>query len=38
MLRLMCFSHAQIAQELGKSEGAVRVILHRGLAELAEHL
>ena len=38
MARLMGLSHAQIAQELGKSEGAVRVILHRALAELAENL
>ncbi len=38
MARLMGLSHAQIAQELGKTEGAVRVMLHRALAELAEHL
>ena len=38
MARLMGLSHAQIAKELGKSEGAVRVMLHRALAELAEHL
>ena len=28
------FSYAEIAAALGKSEGAVRVILHRGLAKL----
>ena len=34
----MGLSHAQIAQELGKSEVAVRTMLSRALAELAEHL
>lgn len=38
MARLMGLSHAQIAQELGKSEVAVRSMLSRALAELAEHL
>ncbi|MCC7061232.1 MAG: sigma-70 family RNA polymerase sigma factor [Planctomycetes bacterium] len=38
MARLMGLSHAQIAQELGKSEVAVRTMLSRALAELAEHL
>lgn len=28
------FSYAEIAASLGKSEGAIRVILHRGLARL----
>ena len=28
------FSYAEIAAALGKSEGAIRVILHRGLAKL----
>jgi len=38
MARLMGLSHAQIAAELGKSEVAVRSILSRALAELAESL
>jgi DNA-directed RNA polymerase specialized sigma24 family protein len=38
MARLMGLSHAQIAAELGKSEVAVRSILSRALAELAECL
>jgi RNA polymerase sigma-70 factor (ECF subfamily) len=38
MARLMGLSHAEIARELGKSEVAVRSLLSRALAELAEHL
>jgi RNA polymerase sigma factor (sigma-70 family) len=38
MARLMGLSHAQIAQELGKTEVAVRSILSRALAEIAAHL
>ena len=38
MARLMGLSHAQIAQELGKTEVAVRSILSRALAELAAQL
>ena len=38
MHRLMGLSHAQIAAELGKSEVAVRSMLSRALAELAEAL
>lgn len=38
MSRLMGLSHAQIAQELGKTEVAVRSILSRALAELATFL
>lgn len=33
--RLLGLSHAQIAQEMGKSEGSVRVLLSRALARLA---
>lgn len=36
--RILGMSHAEIAKELGKSEGAVRTMLSRALAELAEHL
>jgi RNA polymerase sigma-70 factor (ECF subfamily) len=38
MARLMGMSHAQIAQELGKTEVAVRSILSRALAELSAFL
>jgi RNA polymerase sigma-70 factor (ECF subfamily) len=38
MARLMGLSHAQIAQDLGKTEVAVRSILSRALAELAAAL
>lgn len=38
MARLMGMSHQEIAKELGKSEVAVRTMLSRALAELAEHL
>lgn len=38
MARLMGMSHPQIAQELGKTEVAVRSILSRALAELAAKL
>ncbi|MFY9342560.1 MAG: sigma-70 family RNA polymerase sigma factor [Planctomycetota bacterium] len=38
MARLMGLSHAQIAQELGKTEVAVRSILSRALAELSAFL
>jgi RNA polymerase sigma-70 factor (ECF subfamily) len=34
MRYIECFSYAEIASVLGKSEGAVRVILHRGLMKL----
>ncbi len=36
--RLMGLSHAQIAAELGKTEGAVRTMLSRALAELSDRL
>jgi RNA polymerase sigma-70 factor (ECF subfamily) len=36
--RLMGFGHREIAAALGKSEGAVRVALHRALARLAAAL
>ncbi|HLQ39145.1 MAG TPA: sigma-70 family RNA polymerase sigma factor [Planctomycetota bacterium] len=36
--RLFGMAHAEIAAELGKTEGAVRTMLSRALAELAEHL
>ncbi len=38
MARLMGLSHTQIAQELGKTEVAVRSILSRALAELSAFL
>lgn len=38
MARLMGLSHAQVAAELGKSEVAVRSMLSRALAELADGL
>ncbi|MFM1871844.1 MAG: hypothetical protein RL398_1266 [Planctomycetota bacterium] len=38
MARLMGMPHAQIAQELGKSEVAVRAMLSRALADLATGL
>jgi RNA polymerase sigma-70 factor, ECF subfamily len=38
MARLMGLSHAQIAQELGKTEVAVRSMLSRALAELSAFL
>jgi RNA polymerase sigma factor (sigma-70 family) len=38
MARLMGMSHAEIAKELGKTEVAVRTMLSRALAELAESL
>ena len=33
--RIFGQSHAEIAKELDKSEGAVRVLLHRALVRLA---
>ena len=33
--RVVGLSHGQIASQLGKSEGAVRVLLHRALARLS---
>ncbi len=38
MSRLMGLSHAEIATHLGKTEGAVRTMLSRALAELADRL
>ena len=38
MARLMGLPMAEIAQEMGKTEGAVRTMLSRALAELAESL
>ncbi len=38
MAKFVCLSHAEIAKDLGKSEGAVRVLLSRGLANLAARL
>ncbi len=36
--RLMGLGHAEIAAQLGRSEGAVRVLLHRALARLSRLL
>ena len=36
--RLLGMSHAELAAKLGKSEGAVRVMLSRALARLADEL
>lgn len=36
--RLMGLGHAEIAEQLGRSEGAVRVLLHRALARLSRLL
>ena len=33
--RLFGYAHSEIAAEMGRSEGAVRVLLHRALARLA---
>ncbi|MEZ6015648.1 MAG: sigma-70 family RNA polymerase sigma factor [Planctomycetota bacterium] len=38
MSRLMGLPHAAIAEHLGKSEQAVRTMVHRALAELSAHL
>lgn len=38
MAKLMGLSHAEIAAQLGKSEGAVRTMLSRALAELSDRL
>ena len=38
MAKLMGLPRAEIAEELGKSEGAVRTLLSRALARLAEYL
>ena len=38
MARLMGLSHAEIARDLGKTEGAVRTMLSRALAELSGYL
>tara|TARA_R110002072_G_scaffold107517_1_gene233860 strand:- start:7384 stop:8064 length:681 start_codon:yes stop_codon:yes gene_type:complete len=35
MARLFGYAHSEIATEMGRSEGAVRVLLHRALARLA---
>lgn len=35
LARLIGLPHAEIAERLGKSEGAVRILLHRALARLA---
>ena len=36
--RILGMSHQEIAERMGKSPGAVRVLLHRALAELSESL
>lgn len=36
--RIVGLTHREISEELGKTEGAVRVLLYRALAELSEHL
>ena len=33
--RLLGMSHAELAKQMGKSEGSVRILLHRALARLA---
>jgi DNA-directed RNA polymerase specialized sigma24 family protein len=38
MAHIAGLSRAEIAQQMGKSEGAVRVILHRALARISELL
>jgi RNA polymerase sigma-70 factor (ECF subfamily) len=38
LARIVGLSRAAIASEVGKTEGAVRMILHRGLARLADHM
>jgi RNA polymerase sigma-70 factor (ECF subfamily) len=38
MSRLMGFSHAEIAARLGRTEGAVRTALCRGLAKIGHVL
>lgn len=38
LARVAGLSRAEIGQQIGKSEGAVRVILHRALAQVAEFL
>jgi DNA-directed RNA polymerase specialized sigma24 family protein len=38
LARIENLGHREIAQRLGKSEGAVRTMLCRALAELAEYL
>lgn len=38
LARVVGLSHEQIAEQLGKSEGATRVLLHRALARLAREL
>lgn len=34
LARLLGYSHAEIAEQTGKTEGAVRVLLHRALVRL----
>ena len=36
--KLLGMSHAEIGRELGKGEGAVRMILHRALARVGRLL
>lgn len=38
LAKIVGLSRAAIAAEMGKNEGAVRMLLHRGLARLAERL
>ncbi len=38
LTRFVGMSHGEIAEELGKSEVAVRMLLHRALANLAVHI
>lgn len=38
LARLVGLPHREIAAEMGKTEGAVRILLFRALAELSDHL
>ncbi|MFG0315962.1 MAG: RNA polymerase sigma factor [Planctomycetota bacterium JB042] len=38
LARLVGLPHKEIAEEMGRSEGAVRILLFRALAELSDHL
>jgi len=38
LAKIVGLSRAEIAEQTGRSEGAVRVLLHRALAELSEYL
>ncbi len=38
LAKIVGLSRKAIAEEVGRTEGAVRMTLHRGLARLADHL